>query len=172
VFTPRLRSWTHSAAHSAHSVEVKDFEEEKSFDKRRNALVVQPRLQVVRHHYFAGRVLPQRTYQSRSDRNPEPSSFTRGALSFVDAYYDTRSGYNGKPPRSPSRLFGPCHHDPEYAREQLGVVYASGDGSLTTIDYAKESTSGSAGTLNGLSSSVFVTRNGAMFSPPIRVPAF
>ena len=48
--------------------------------------------------YFAGRVLPPSGLTNRvliAIQNP--SSFTRGALSFVDAYYDTRSGYNGKP---------------------------------------------------------------------------
>jgi hypothetical protein len=113
--------------------------------------------------YFAGRVLPPSGLTNRvliAIQNP--SSFTRGALSFVDAYYDTRSGYNGKPASfSVAGYSGALpitiQNMPE---EQLGVVYASGDGSLTTIDYAKESTSGSAGTLNGLSSSVFVTRNG------------
>ena len=90
-----------------------------------------------------------------------PSSFAKGALQFVDAYYDTRSGYNGKPASfSISGYSGALpitiQNMPE---EQLGAVYGSGDGSLTMISYAKESTSGSAGTLNGLSSSVFITRN-------------
>ena len=44
--------------------------------------------------------------------------------------------------------------------EQLGAVYGSGDGILALVNYAKESTSGTAVTdLNPPFSSIFVTRN-------------
>src|ERR1035438_3718235 len=112
--------------------------------------------------YFAGRVLPPSGLTNRvliAIQNP--SAFNKGALQFVDAYYDTRSGYNGKPGSFSIAGFAGAlpitiQNMPE---EQLGVVYGSGDGSLTNIDYAKEATGGSAGSLNGLASSVYVTRN-------------
>jgi hypothetical protein len=90
-----------------------------------------------------------------------PSAFAKGSLQIVDAYYDIRSGYNGKPASfSVSGYSGALpvtiQNMPE---EQLGAVYGSGDGSFTSISYAKENTSGSASGLNGLSSSIFTTRN-------------
>ncbi len=114
--------------------------------------------------YFAGRVLPPSGLLYRvliAIQNP--SSFTKGALEFVDAYYDIRyaydninktysiSGYAGALPVSIQNM-------PE---EQTGAVYGSGDGSLTFINYAKEATNGSVSGLNGVSSSVFVTRSQA-----------
>jgi hypothetical protein len=112
--------------------------------------------------YFAGRVLPPSGLTNRvliAIQNP--SAFTKGALQFVDAFYDTRSGYNGKPPSfSISGFAGALpisiQNMPE---EQLGAVYGSGDGSFTSINYATEAGGGSEGSLNGLSSSVFITRN-------------
>lgn len=112
--------------------------------------------------YFAGRVLPPSGLLHRvliAVQNP--SSFTRGALEFVDSYYDIRyaynninktysvTGYSGALPVSIQNM-------PE---EQLGAVYGSGDGSLTYIDYAKEGTNGSAAGLNGASASVFTSRS-------------
>ncbi len=112
--------------------------------------------------YFAGRVLPPSGLTYRvliAIQNP--SAFTKGALQIVDAFYDTRyaynninktfsiSGYSGALPVTIQNM-------PE---EQLGAVYGSGDGSLTLINYAKESTSGTVSGLNPPSSSVFITRN-------------
>ncbi len=112
--------------------------------------------------YFAGRVLPPSGLLHRvliAIQNP--SSFTRGALEFVDAYYDIRyaydninktysiTGYAGALPVTIQNM-------PE---EQTGAVYGSGDGSLTFINYAKEATNGNVSGLNGVSSSVFVTRS-------------
>ena len=90
-----------------------------------------------------------------------PSAFAKGSLQFVDAYYDIRSGYTGKPDSfSISGYSGALpitiQNMPE---EQLGAVYGSGDGSLNSVSYGKESTSGSTSGLNGLSSSIFTTRN-------------
>ena len=48
--------------------------------------------------YFAGRSLPPSGLINRvliAIQNP--STFSKGALTFVDGYYDTRSGYNGTP---------------------------------------------------------------------------
>jgi len=115
------------------------------------------------NYYFAGRVLPPSGIANRvliAIQNPSPAS--RGLLQFVDAYYDIRqnykdtipsfsiSGYSGALPVTIQNL-------PE---EQAGVVYASGDGTFTQVNYAKEATSGTAATFNGLSSSAFLSRNG------------
>jgi hypothetical protein len=113
-------------------------------------------------NYFAGRNLPPSGLLYRvvvAIQNP--SAFAKGSLQMMDAYYDIRSGYTGKPASfSISGYSGALpitiQNMPE---EQLGAVYGSGDGSLTSISYAKESTSGSTSGLNGLSSSIFVTRN-------------
>jgi hypothetical protein len=112
--------------------------------------------------YFAGRPLPPSGLINRvliAVQNP--SAFTKGALEIVDGYYDIRSSYNGKTPNfSVSGFSGALpvsiQNLPE---EELGAVYGSGDGSLTFVNYAKESTSGTQSGLNGVSASVFTTRN-------------
>ncbi len=114
--------------------------------------------------YFAGRVLPPSGLTNRvMIAVQNPSAFTKGALVFVDAYYDQRSSYNNKVAAfSISGYSGALpvtiQNMPE---EQLGAVYGSGDGSLSLINYAKESTSSSQKNLNGLSSSIFITRSQA-----------
>ena len=90
-----------------------------------------------------------------------PSAFTKGALQFVDAYYDIRSGYNGKPGKFSITGYSGAlpitiQNMPE---EQVGAVYGSGDGSFSPINYSKESTGSATAGLNGLSSSIFITRN-------------
>ena len=112
--------------------------------------------------YFAGRPLPPSQLINRvliAVQNP--SAFTKGALEIVDGYYDIRNSYDGKTPSfSISGFSGALpvtiQNMPE---EQLGAVYGSGDGSLTFINYSKESTGGTQSGLNGASSSVFTTRN-------------
>jgi hypothetical protein len=111
--------------------------------------------------YFDGRVLPPSGLLNRvliAVQNP--SAFTKGALSFVDAYYDIRGSYKGTPTSfSISGYAGALpvtiQNMPE---EQVGAVYGSGDGSFTYINYQKEATAGSASGLSA-SSSIFVTRN-------------
>ena len=80
---------------------------------------------------------------------------------FVDAFYDSRYAFNnigqtfnisGYSAALPSTI----QNMPE---EQVGAVYGAGDGSLTLVDYAKESTNPALKGLNGTSSSVFITRN-------------
>jgi hypothetical protein len=118
-------------------------------------------------YYFAGRVLPPSGIANRvliAIQNPSFAS--KGVLQFVDAYYDIRqnykdtipsfsiSGYSGALPATIQNM-------PE---EQIGAVYGSGDGSFNLVNYAKETNIGSAvpsGTLNGLSSSIFTSRNQA-----------
>lgn len=90
-----------------------------------------------------------------------PSAYSRGSLQFVDAYYDIRAGFNGTPAAySISGYAGALpvtiQNMPE---EELGAVYGSGDGTLATISYAKETNGGSQSGLNGPSSSIFLTRN-------------
>ena len=112
--------------------------------------------------YFAGRVLPPSGLTRRvMIAIQNPGVFAKGALEIVDAFYDTRykfdnvnqtfsiSGYSGALPISIQNM-------PE---EQVGAVYSSGDGALALINYQKENSTGSAGTLIGLSSSVFITRS-------------
>jgi hypothetical protein len=94
-------------------------------------------------------------------QNPNP--LTKGALVFVDAYYDIRSGYTGTPlSYSIGGYSGALpisiQNMPE---EQLGAVYGSGDGSFSLISYAKENAAGTVSGLNGLSSSVFLSRSQA-----------
>jgi hypothetical protein len=113
-------------------------------------------------YYFAGRNLPPSGISNRvliSIQNP--SAISKGLLQFVDAYYDTRSGYTGTPAAfSISGYTGALpttiQNMPE---EQLGAVYGSGDGSFSLINYAKESLGGGVNGLNGFSSSIFITRN-------------
>jgi hypothetical protein len=115
-------------------------------------------------HYFAGRILPPSGLTNRviiAIQNP--GAFSKGALAFVDAYYDVRSGYRGTPASFSISGYSAAlpitiQNLPE---ETTGAVYGSGDGSLDLIDYSKESTNGNASGLNGLSASIFMTRNGA-----------
>ena len=91
-----------------------------------------------------------------------PSAFTKGELQIVDAYYDIRSGRTGQPTSFSVSGYGGAlpisiQSMPE---ENLAAVYGSGDGSLTTVNYQTEKTTGTVGGLNGLSSSIFMTRNG------------
>lgn len=112
--------------------------------------------------YFAGRNLPPSGLTNRvliAIQNPSPS--VHGSLAFVDAFYDIRGGYTGTPGSfSISGFSGPLplsiQNMPE---EQLGAVYGSGDGSFTLVSYGKENVGGTVSGLNGLSSSIFITRN-------------
>ena len=49
-------------------------------------------------YYFAGRVLPPSGLRNRvMIAIQNPGALTKGELQIVDAFYDTRSGYDGKP---------------------------------------------------------------------------
>jgi hypothetical protein len=114
--------------------------------------------------YFAGRPLPPSGLINRvMIAVQNPSAFTKGALVIVDAYYDIRSSYNGKTPSfSISGFSGALPVSIQNMPEELlGAVYGSGDGSLTYINYAKETSSGAQSGLNGASASVFTTRTQA-----------
>ena len=112
--------------------------------------------------YFAGRVLPPSGLTNRvliAIQNPGPAA--SGALTFVDAFYDIRFSYNQKVAGFSitgysGQLPVTIQNMPE---EQIGAVYGSGDGSLHVVNYQKESDNGGQKGLNGLSSSIFITRN-------------
>lgn len=112
--------------------------------------------------YFAGRALPPSGLTSRvliAIQNP--NVLTRGALQFVDSFYDIRFSFDHKVGGFPVTGFSGAlpisiQNMPE---EQFGAVYSAGDGKLSFIDYQKEVVSGAQSGLNGTSSSVFVTRN-------------
>ncbi len=113
-------------------------------------------------YYFAGRGLPPSGLKNRvliAIQNP--GILAKGSAEIVDAYYDERSAYNGSPGSFSLAGFGgslpiTIQNMPE---EQLGAIYGAGDGSLTLADYANEKTTGTVSGLNGLSSSIFITRN-------------
>ncbi len=112
--------------------------------------------------YFAGRNLPPSGLTNRvliAIQNA--SAFNRGSLQFVDAYYDIRSGTGGKPANYSITGYSGAlpvtiQNMPE---EQTGYIYGSGDGSYVPVNYGKENTNTAVTGLNGLSSSVFVSRN-------------
>jgi hypothetical protein len=113
-------------------------------------------------NYFAGRSLPPSRLTNRvliAIQNP--SALTHGALQFVDAYYDIRDGYNGQPASfSISGYSGSLpvsiQNMPE---EEVGYLYAAGDGSFTPISYAKESAGGAVSGLSGPSASIFSSKD-------------
>jgi hypothetical protein len=114
--------------------------------------------------YFDGRVLPPSGLVNRvliAIQNP--GALSKGTLQIVDAYYDIRSGYNGKPATFSLSGYGGAlpitiQNMPE---EQIGAIYGAGDGSFTLANYQTEKTTGTVSGLSGLSSSIFITRNQA-----------
>ena len=114
------------------------------------------------NEFFAGRLLPpSRLVERVLIAVQNPSAFSKGTLEFVDAYYDERSGYAGTP--SSFSIAGYSGNLPvsiqNMPEEQRGAVYGAGDGALALIDYQNEKELGGAAGLNGLSSSIFITRN-------------
>jgi hypothetical protein len=113
-----------------------------------------------KNFYFAGRVLPPSALTNRvliAVQNP--SAFTKGALTFVDAFYDIRHAYNninvtfsvgGASVSVPLTI----QNMPE---EQAGAVYNSGDGSLSLINYSTEKQSTSLA--GAPAASIFISRN-------------
>jgi hypothetical protein len=114
--------------------------------------------------YFAGRNLPPSGLTNRvliAIQNP--GAAVPGALSFVDAYYDIRYKYNSTNSNPAFVLSGFGGHQPisiqNVPEERYGVVYSAGDGSLVPVNYSSEVLDPKVLGLNGLSSSVFMTRN-------------
>lgn len=108
-----------------------------------------------KNYFFAGRSLPPSGVLNRvviAEQNP--SAFASGAMPFVDAFYDIRhasnassgqftiSGFSGKLPLTIQNM-------PE---QQVGAVYNVGDGSLSLVNYAKETVSSTVAIPGGLSS--------------------
>ncbi len=90
-----------------------------------------------KNFYFAGRNLPPSGLTQRvliAVQNPASS------LQFVDAFYDIRHPFNN--PNGQFNIGGYTGLNPasiqNLPEEQSGLVYASGDGSLTAINYATE----------------------------------
>lgn len=113
--------------------------------------------------YFAGRAVPPSKVLTRvlvAIQNPSFAS--TGALQIVDARYDIRNsenglvpsffigGYNGK---EPSLILN-------YPEQQVGYVYGSGDGSVVSINYAKENQGTSIIGLTGFSASLAIPSSG------------
>jgi hypothetical protein len=112
--------------------------------------------------YFAGRTLPPSGVNNRvliAVQNP--SALAKGALEFVDAYYDIRQSYNDK--KAGFNISGYSGQLPitiqNMPEEQMGAVYGAGDGSFTLVNYEKEATNGTVSGLSGMSSSIFITRS-------------
>jgi hypothetical protein len=114
-----------------------------------------------KNFYFAGRSLPPSGVLNRvliAEQNP--SSGAKGALPFVDAFYDIRhafntntgsfsiAGYSGSLPVTIQNM-------PE---EQVGGVYSVGDGKFDVVSYAQESAGVPISIPGGLASSVFIDR--------------
>jgi hypothetical protein len=92
-------------------------------------------------------------------QNPGP--FAKGALTFVDAFYDIRHSYNNKIPAFSISGFGGANpvtiqNLPE---QQAGMVYSAGDGTYVPVNYATEATTAPISGLSGLSSSIFANQN-------------
>jgi hypothetical protein len=116
-----------------------------------------------KNFYFAGRNLPPSGLTNRvliAEQNP--SALSKGALPFVDAFYDIRHAFNSSngPSFSISGYSGALpvtiQNMPE---EQTGGVYGAGDGSFDLVSYAQEKVTGPVTIPGGLSTSVFITQD-------------
>jgi hypothetical protein len=113
-----------------------------------------------KNFYFAGRTLPPSGLTNRvliAIQNP--SAFTNGALTFVDAFYDIRHAFNNE--NVTFSIGGASVSLPltiqNMPEEQLGAVYNQGNGSLSIIDYATEKQGSSIS--GSPAASIFVSRN-------------
>ena len=123
--------------------------------------------------FFGGRPLPPSRLTNRVlIALQNPSALSKGALPFVDAFFDIRHPFNNAnaPAFSISGFSGALpvtiQNMPE---EEAGGVYAVGDGSFTLINYSQEKTSGpvtvpaaptaSPLTAGGFSTSVFISQD-------------
>jgi hypothetical protein len=113
--------------------------------------------------FFAGRNLPPSGLTNRvliAEQNPSP--LAKGALPFVDAFYDIRHAFNSStgPSFSISGFSGALpvtiQNMPE---EQTGGVYSAGDGSFTLINYGQEKVTGPVTIPGGFSTGVFITQD-------------
>ena len=116
-----------------------------------------------KNFFFAGRDLPPSGLTNRvliAEQNP--SALSKGALPFVDAFYDIRHPFNNSTGASFSisgfsgALPVTIQNMPE---EQTGGVYGAGDGSFTLINYGQEKVTGPVTIPGGLATSVFITQD-------------
>jgi hypothetical protein len=93
-----------------------------------------------------------------AEQNPSP--LTKGALPFVDAYYDIRHPYNST--TGSFSISGYSNSQPQtnqnMPEQQAGGVYGAGDGSFVLVNYAQEKVEPAATPPGGLSSSIFIDR--------------
>jgi hypothetical protein len=113
-----------------------------------------------KNYYFAGRNLPPSGLTNRvliAIQNP--TAFTKGALTFVDAYYDIRHAYNNI--NQTFSIGGASVNLPltiqNMPEEQLGAVYNQGDGSVALVSYATEKQGTSV--TGSPSASIFTSRS-------------
>jgi len=113
--------------------------------------------------YFAGRTLPPSGLLNRVLISIDnANALNKGALAFVDAFYDIRGSYNNKTASYP--ISGYSGAQPvsiqNMPEEQKGAVYSSTDGFLAVVNYATEAiTGGNVRGLSGIYTSVFITRD-------------
>src|SRR6185437_8894374 len=113
-----------------------------------------------KNFYFAGRTLPPSGVLNRvviAEQNP--SGFSKGALPFVDAFYDIRHAYNTN--RGAFSIAGYAGSLPltiqSMPEEQVGGI-ASADGQFVIVSYAQEKTGAGIKLPPGTSSSIFIDR--------------
>jgi hypothetical protein len=113
-----------------------------------------------KNFYFAGRQLPPSKVLNRvliAEQNP--SGFSKGALPFVDAYYDIRHAYNTN--LGAFSIAGYAGSLPitiqNMPEEQVGGI-ASADGQFVMVSYAQEKTGAGIKLPPGTSSSIFIDR--------------
>ncbi|HET8637968.1 MAG TPA: hypothetical protein VFL96_14065, partial [Acidobacteriaceae bacterium] len=113
-----------------------------------------------KNFYFAGRTLPPSGVLNRvliAEQNP--SGFSKGALPFVDAYYDIRHAYNTN--LGAFSIAGYAGSLPltiqNMPEEQVGGI-ASADGQFVMVSYAQEKTGAGIKLPPGTSSSIFIDR--------------
>jgi hypothetical protein len=115
-----------------------------------------------KNFYFGGRSLPPSGLLNRVlIAEQTPSALSKGALPFVDAYYDIRHSYNNAVPSFAISGYSGAlpltiQNMPE---EQIGAVYGAGDGSFTLANYASEKVGSTIKIAGGLSSSIFIDRS-------------
>ena len=114
-----------------------------------------------KNFYFAGRTLPPSGVLNRvliAEQNPGIAS--KGALPFVDAFYDIRHAYNSN--TGSFSIAGYTGSLPltiqNMPEEQVGAVYGAGDGSFVVASYATEKVGTPIVIPGGLSSSIFIDR--------------
>lgn len=114
-----------------------------------------------KNYYFGGRALPPSGLLNRvliAEQNPAGGG--KGALPFVDAYYDIRHPYNSD--TGSFSIAGYAGSLPltiqNMPEEQVGGVYGAGDGSFVLASYATEKVGTPLTIAGGLSSSIFIDR--------------